>query len=429
MKKLLIFLFIIFLSENLYLYSATFYVATDGNDSNPGTIGQPWAKWQKGFNALRAGDTLYIRGGTYTSLLGAYSGNYYGVRAARTRGTSVNHITVSAYGNEVPILDCSGLKSGAGVHYGLAMDNCTYWDIIGLRIAGVREYESDGKYPFTGSGWETADCTHMTFTLCNVYGCMNGFTLGGSNDYIYYINCDSYLNYDYYDKGGLCNGFSGNVSVGGHVFYNGCRSWSNSDDGYDNMAGGGYITYTNCWAWRNGYDCPIIGDGDGFKLGYSDKGYEAGVQRTLYNCISANNKLMGFDESMDIPTSMDMVVYNCIAYNNSSDFGFRFYQPSGTGVTTLRNNIAYLNKYNYQGRARNITDHNTWDAGAPIVTNADFQSVNIAGMDGPRQRDGSLPDLKFLHLASGSALIDAGVDVGLSFTGKAPDLGAYETQK
>jgi hypothetical protein len=47
----------------------------------------------------------------------------------------------------------------------------------------------------------------------------------------------------------------------------------------------------------------------------------------------------------------------------------------------------------------------------------------------PRQADGSLPEIEFLHLASGSDLIDAGVDVGLPFNGKAPDLGAFESNQ
>jgi uncharacterized repeat protein (TIGR02059 family) len=39
-----------------------------------------------------------------------------------------------------------------------------------------------------------------------------------------------------------------------------------------------------------------------------------------------------------------------------------------------------------------------------------------------------LPQITAFHLAVGSKLIDAGVDVGLPFTGNAPDLGAFEVQ-
>ncbi|MBN1309005.1 MAG: hypothetical protein JXA18_13865, partial [Chitinispirillaceae bacterium] len=45
---------------------------------------------------------------------------------------------------------------------------------------------------------------------------------------------------------------------------------------------------------------------------------------------------------------------------------------------------------------------------------------------GPRKADGSLPDVKFMHLSANSKLIDKGKDVGLPFTGSAPDLGAFE---
>ena len=44
-----------------------------------------------------------------------------------------------------------------------------------------------------------------------------------------------------------------------------------------------------------------------------------------------------------------------------------------------------------------------------------------------RKSDGSLPDIDFMKPATGSKLIDAGVDIGFPFAGKAPDIGALET--
>ncbi len=38
-----------------------------------------------------------------------------------------------------------------------------------------------------------------------------------------------------------------------------------------------------------------------------------------------------------------------------------------------------------------------------------------------------LPDITFGRLATGSDLIDAGVNVGLPFSGSAPDIGVFET--
>ena len=47
------------------VYGTIFYVAPPGSDSNPGTEAQPWKTIQKAANALIAGDTVYIKAGTY----------------------------------------------------------------------------------------------------------------------------------------------------------------------------------------------------------------------------------------------------------------------------------------------------------------------------------------------------------------------------
>jgi uncharacterized repeat protein (TIGR02059 family) len=135
---------------------------------------------------------------------------------------------------------------------------------------------------------------------------------------------------------------------------------------------------------------------------------------------------MGFDEGMDQPTGMDMALFNCIAYKNTNDFGFRFSRSWGTAITTLRNNIAYGNKTNYEGRSRNIADHNSWNTSAS-VSDADFVSTDMSQIKNSRKGDGSLPDIDFTKLKSGSPLIDAGIDVGLPYSGTAPDIGPFET--
>lgn len=46
-------------------YSATYYVATSGNNSNPGTSSLPWRTVAYAASKMVAGDTTYVRGGTY----------------------------------------------------------------------------------------------------------------------------------------------------------------------------------------------------------------------------------------------------------------------------------------------------------------------------------------------------------------------------
>jgi hypothetical protein len=64
------------------------------------------------------------------------------------------------------------------------------------------------------------------------------------------------------------------------------------------------------------------------------------------------------------------------------------------------------------------------------VTADDFAAacgVDTAGVRGPRNADGSLPVLNFMHLNPESDLVNHGTNVGLPFEGLHPDLGCYET--
>ena len=83
-------------------------------------------------------------------------------------------------------------------------------------------------------------------------------------------------------------------------------------------------------------------------------------------------------------------------------------------------------------------ENNTWNLNLDLTEN-DFESLDdpsmtvtgkdlstIAGILGPRNADGSIPDVSFLKLKKGSRAIDKGEDLGFPFVGKAPDLGAFE---
>jgi hypothetical protein len=72
--------------------------------------------------------------------------------------------------------------------------------------------------------------------------------------------------------------------------------------------------------------------------------------------------------------------------------------------------------------------YNSWNIGV-TVSDSQFQSSSTSGWDAPRQSDGSLPVLPYLRLAATSTLIDKGANVGLPYSGSAPDLGAFETSK
>jgi len=73
------------------------YVSTKGNDNNTGTLAAPYLTIQKAVDSAIAGDTIYVREGTYypTTAITFYLHN----------GTSVSPIQLMAYPGEYPVID------------------------------------------------------------------------------------------------------------------------------------------------------------------------------------------------------------------------------------------------------------------------------------------------------------------------------------
>lgn len=144
--------------------------------------------------------------------------------------------------------------------------------------------------------------------------------------------------------------------------------------------------------------------------------------------MSWNNSSHGFDQN---EADCAMILYNNTAYNNGKDtggaygtykYGFQFQYNNDYNI--FKNNISYKSYYLATFILSNsVQDHNSWNSGYS-VSDADFVSLSPSGTDGARQSDGSLPVTTFLKLKTGSKLISAGVNVGLPFTGTAPNIGA-----
>lgn len=88
-----IFLTVLFFSQ-FSLAATYYYVATNGSDSNPGSINQPFKTINRGASVLSAGDTLYIRGGTYNETANISNS-----------GTVSAPITISSHPGEWAVID------------------------------------------------------------------------------------------------------------------------------------------------------------------------------------------------------------------------------------------------------------------------------------------------------------------------------------
>jgi uncharacterized repeat protein (TIGR02059 family) len=422
MRNLLI---LLCLCVSLALNATTYYVSTTGSDSNPGTLSQPWATWQKGFNSISAGDILYIRGGTYTQGSFSMVGVNCIVGVNGKNGTSGNKYTVIAYPGESPVLDCS--NASGSERAGIYINGSAYWYIKGLEIKNCNQ-PADGSG--SGQGIYIQNCSYVTVEACNSHNNMGPGYLTRTSNEVLLFNCDSHDNYDPYAAtfpGDNADGYDLGFNSGGIIRCTGCRSWNNSDDGFDTYQMSGYsgtYYFTDCWAWHQGYKSDQAsqgGDGNGFKYGADGQSYNGSTQRYSYNCISYDNRQVGFSQQS---ADVKMIFYNNTSYRNGTQgFEFNYYNCADI----LKNNISFNNGSGDVFQSNQTRTNNSWQNGLTVST-SDFTSLDATQLSLPRNADGSLPDISFLHLASGSHLIDAGVDVGIPFGGSAPDLGAFETQ-
>jgi len=389
-------------------YCNTYYVSTTGSNSNPGDIDHPFQTIGYAVGYIAAGDTIYVRAGTYS-----YTGASTAITLGTKSGSSAsNRPKLFAYPNERPFVNFSAM-TGTGAD-GLKI-NGGYWHVKGIDFKGAPR----NGLKISGSG-----AIYNIVEFCSFYENRNSgvqIENAASNNEI--INCDSYYNCDAAQED--ADGFAPKMDVGTGNYFYGCRSWQNADDGYDGYLRGTdnvTTTYENCWCFKNGYlksGAASGGDGNGFKMGGSDD-KTLKHHAILKNCLSFQNRVKGFDQNSD---KGSMTLYNCTAFGNGTyNYSITTALPSGETATVT--NCDYFTGSRNLGTFV-VQTTNSWQSPF-VVTIADFVSIDSASAYGPRNADGSLPDIAFMHLVTGSDLIDGGTNVGLPYNGSAPDLGCFE---
>ena len=388
----------------------TYYVSSSGDDLYPGSLDQPFKSISKAVGLANPGDTIYVRGDTFSIVAR--------INISRS-GASGNMCYLLAYPGERPLLDCSAMPLSSS-NRGINLSG-NYWYIKGIDIARA----GDNGMDITGS--------YNVVEFCTFSGNKDtGLQLdnGASNNRI--INCDSFDNRNPPHGNdsvgdGNADGFSPKMGVGSGNYFYGCRSWQNSDDGWDGyLRGADNVTTTleNCWCFKNGYlsdGNPSRGNGNGYKMGGSDL-KDLAHNMILRNCLAFDNRVKGYDQNNN---KGSMTLLNCTAYRNGTNYSVSAALDSGQTLTVK--NCAALGPYGSLGGFA-VQATNSWTN--PFSVDAtDFISIDTTGVRGPRKPDGSLPDLPFMRLASGSDLINAGTDVGIPYEGPAPDLGAFETEE
>ena len=164
------------------LTAGTYYVATNGNDSNPGTQSQPFRTVQRGVNAAAAGDTIIVQDGFYAppSSAGCSGGSGYAVSINKA-GTASAPITLKAASQWGATLDGGGCHSSIYLYSG-----ANYWTIEGFVIAnaswgGISSNSGAGNITIRNNRIEYIGRRYDT----SVYGIYGVYTNSASHDFVF----------------------------------------------------------------------------------------------------------------------------------------------------------------------------------------------------------------------------------------------------
>lgn len=389
----------------------TYYVSPTGSTSNPGTQLTKPTTLNYAVDNFPAGSTIYLLGGTYTLVERI---------TPKMSGSSSLITKIWAYPGEKPVIDGINMpktSSGQAVRI-----KGSYYHLKGIEVKNAY----DRGIMIEGSHNIIENCVShhnggagigITLAHCDATN-----SLGEIAAYNTIINCDSYLNFDYYTSGnaapgGNADGFGCALNAGKGNKFTGCRSWSNSDDGWDLFESGFAVVIENCRAWDNGNwinftdvykqktgltltESIFSGDGNGFKLGgnyASDCINPSKGTHELRNSVSFNNSNKGIDQNAH---KDGVIVENCVSFNNY--INIKFWQAANAGKTfVFNNNILFGTGTSGSGFTTAIVStNNSWDKGQPVYTANDFVTVSPDDAIAPRQADGSLPANNFGKLKS-----------------------------
>ena len=387
------------LLSTITAHATTYYVATTGNNSNPGTEERPWRTIGKAVDTMVAGDTTYVRGGTY---------NTETTIRFKQSGTATAPIKLLNYPGESPVLDWVDQQVGdtVFVHHGSGQN-------VAIGYVTIEGFEIKNGY----DGIKFYSMHNSVIRRNWIHHNINqGIVSGGGHHNLFDRNIINH-------NGNFVGCANGNVTSSGGSVCNQTHGLYLQGQSY---------TITNNVIYDNlGYGIQQNGSSTAAYNSAKHPGTEfAGAQ----DWIIANNTLAygNYRGGIVVWGSLctNARIENNIFYENARLTQF----PSGVTFTSttcigvqIRNNLSYA-----------ITAKGTSFIGTGATEGLHYtQSGNLVNISNPEfiNAPATLPASPNFALTARSPAIDAGlplatVKIDLNGTprpqGRAPDIGAYE---
>ena len=417
--------------------AASYYVSTTGSDSNSGTIANPWNTIQKAATTAVAGDTIYIRGGTYSPTARIIPKN--------SGSAAAGYITYSSYPGETAMIDGTNAPGSSNGLFSIeASGGKSYIKVENLSLINAQYYGI-----FANGADHISILNNQTDHTAS-----SGIKINGSNNILISGNNVQHA---------CGNGDQENISVGGNSSYvevgGNEVSYNDGKEGID-LKGG--CTYCSA---HNNYIHNISGVGI-YIDAYSEYEHDINVYDNRIVCLNGG---MGISMSAEQPTGvLDTVnVYNNVVSNCGESGGIRLSNwITSTGPCGSKKNIVIANNTtfnnfgagiiiqtgsNIQGPVEVVNNISSQNSLGQITVGSDVASYvtltnNLAyGSNGSGESHGTNaisqdpllvnPSAYDAHLQASSPAINKGVTLSLVTAdldgisrpqGSAYDLGAYE---
>jgi hypothetical protein len=304
-------------------YAINFYVATNGNNSNTGTLLSPYATIDYVVNnKMNPGDVLLVRGGVYK--FSTY---------LRKSGTATALITIKNYPGELPELNGWSSNGQMSTGNGFGNDNGAY--LSNIKIEG---FYITGFYRGIGFNW----CNECNASLSNSNQTQNnaGNNRGNNIQIVYNV-------VDGCGQNGISVNFTSNVIVQRNVV---------SRTGYEKNSGSwssgisllGVSGNNRVDANVSFHHIDVSGnntDGNGIIIDLSYDGINGNANTQVSNNICFNNGGAG----ISVTRSSKVTVLNNSTYNDVQTLGAFWGEltVSTLGAYTNLNNIKLINNIFY----------------------------------------------------------------------------------